>query len=181
MNQKGYLEPDLTSTSWDGFKKDFPSGKVGMTVLGSWYPPQFGDMGGSMKAVGMFAIPGSKYVYAGGDWRYAISKDCKNIPLAKAALKWLWEKGRYANAIGMVPPQKGIVYPQPFVNELLSSKLPVVNMNPDEDAYNAVYDKAQVYLPDIGQEYILAKDPAAVVKKYNDRWLKAAKDLKIVK
>ena len=178
MNQKGYLEPNLTSTSWDGFKKDFPAAKFGMTVLGSWYPPQFGDMGGSMEEVGMFAIPGSKYIFAGGDWRSAINKDCKNLPLAKAALKWLWDKGRYANAIGMVPPQKGITYPQVFVNELLSRKLPIVNMDPDQDAYNKVYNKAQLYMPDIAQEYILAKDPAAVVKKYNDRWAKAAKAVK---
>lgn len=178
LNEKGYLEPNLTSTSWDSFRKDFPAGKFGMTLLGSWYPPQFGDMGGSMEDVGMFAIPGSKYIFAGGDWRYAISKDCKNIPLAKAALKWLWEKGRYANAIGMVPPQKGITYPQAFVNELLSSKLPVVNENPDKIAWTKVYNKAQVYLPDIAQEYILAKDPNTVVKKYNERWARAVKAVK---
>jgi raffinose/stachyose/melibiose transport system substrate-binding protein len=181
LNAKGYLEPDLTSTSWDSFRKDFPAGKFGMTVLGSWYPPQFGDMGGAMSEVGMFAIPGSKAVFAGGDWRYAISKDSKNIPLAKAALKWLWEKGRYANAIGMVPPQKGIVYPQVFVNELLSSKLPIVNKDPNEDAWNKVYVKAQIYLPDIAQEYMLAKDPNAVVKKYNQKWEKAAKAVKVAK
>lgn len=175
LNEKGYLEPNLTSTSWDTFRKDFPAGKFGMAYLGSWYPPQFGDMGGSMDEVGMFAIPDSDYIFAGGDWRYAINKDSKNIPLAKAALKWLWEKGRYADAIGMVPPQKGISYPQPFVNELLSRNLPIVNRSPDRDAYNKVYNKAQIYLPDIAQEYILAKDPEAVVTKYNNRWARAAK------
>jgi raffinose/stachyose/melibiose transport system substrate-binding protein len=181
MNEMGYLEPNLTSTSWDSFRKDFPAGKFGMAVLGTWYPPQFGDMGGSMSDVGMFAIPDSKYIFAGGDWRYCISKDSKNIPLAKTALKWLWDKGRFADAIGMVPPQKGITYPQVFVNELLSRNLPVVGRNPDEDDWNAVYNRAQIYLPDIAQEYILAKNPDAVVKKYNNRWAKAAKSLKIAK
>ncbi|HBF39533.1 MAG TPA: hypothetical protein DDW50_19715 [Firmicutes bacterium] len=92
----------------------------------------------------------------------------------------LGKKGRYANAIGMVPPQKGIFYPQAFVNELLSRKLPIVNQDPNEDAWNKVYVKAQIYLPNIAQEYILAKDPNAVVKKYNEKWAKAAKAVKAV-
>lgn len=175
LRQKGYLEPDLASTSWDSFRRDFPAGKVGMALLGSWYPPQFADMGGSMEEVGMFPVPGSKYIFAGGDWRFAVNKESENLATAKAALKWLWENGRYANAIGMVPPQKGISYPQAFVNELLSRKLPIVNQAPDQDAWNKVYNKMQVDIKVIAQEYIIAKDPAAVVKKYNDKWAKARK------
>ena len=175
LNQKGYLEPDLASTSWDSFRRDFPAGKIGMALLGSWYPPQFADMGGSMEEVGMFPVPGAKYIFAGGDWTHAVNKESENIATAKAALKWLWENGRYANAIGMVPPQKGITYPQAFVNELLGRKLPIVNQNPDQDAWNKVYNKMQVDIKVIAQEYIIAKDPAAVVKKYNDKWAKAKK------
>ncbi len=176
FKDKGYLEKDLMSTSWDSFRKDFPAGKFGMTFIASWYPPQFVELGGKAEDVGMFPFPDTKYILLGGDWQYGIAKTSKNIDTAKAFLKFAFEKGRLQEKVGALSPIVGTKYSLDCVNELMSSGLPTVMAI--RDFYDsAVYNKMAVNINDIAQEYMLSKTPDDVVKKYNQKWAEARKAL----
>lgn len=176
LKDKGYLEPDLSSTSWDGFRKDFPAGKFGMTALGSWYPPQFVDMGGKPEDVGYFPFPGAKYVILGNDQLYAISKDTQNPVLAKAFFKWIMEDDRQAKALGVLSPLKGATYDAPYIKEFTSFNLPIIEAVPDTEFFD-VANKAQITMETLIQEYIMSKTPADVIAKYNKKWADARKAL----
>lgn len=176
FKDKGYLEKDLMSTSWDGFRKDFPAGKFGMTFIPSWYPPQFIELGGKAEDVGMFPFPDTKYILMGGDWQYGVSKTSKNIDTAKAFLKFAFENGRLQEKVGVLSPIIGTKYSLECINELLSFGLPTTTAN--NDLYgNEVYNKMAVDVKDMMQEYMLSKTPDDVVKKYNQKWAEARKAL----
>ena len=81
MNDRGYLEPDLMSTNWEGSKTDMASGKVAMMACASFLPQQIIDCGASAEDMGMFPYPGTKAVILSSDWRYAISRNTENPEL----------------------------------------------------------------------------------------------------
>jgi raffinose/stachyose/melibiose transport system substrate-binding protein len=178
LKDKGYLENDLMSTSWDGFGKDFPQGKFGMHYLGSWYPGQFVEKGGKLEDIGMFPLPGLKTLQINYDIFLGVAANTKNPDLAKAFLKYMFDDGKFAAVVGAVSPMKGVkAGAAPFVEELLSSGLPVVEQVPATDDFNAILNKAQISWTNMIQEYLLAKDPNTVVAKYNTMWADAKKAL----
>ena len=40
-----------------------------------------------------------------------------------------------------------------------------------------IFNKGQMGLDSITQEYLIAEDPDAIIQKYNDKWTQAKKDL----
>lgn len=177
LNDRGYLEPDLMSTNWEGFKGDIAVGRAAMANLGDWFPPQAVEAGISADDIGMMPLPYAKAISMSSEFNYAVSNYSKNKPLAKAFLKWLWEDGRYAKAIGINKPViDGSKADAPWLNELLSFDLPIVEMQTPSDEFNSIVSKAQYDFNDVmAQEYVLAADRDAFVKEINSRWEKAQK------
>lgn len=180
LNNKGYLEKDLMSTNWDGSKKDLATGKVAMMFLGTWFPSQAVDAGMNKDEVGMFPVPGATALVFTPDIFYAVSKDTKYPELSKAFFKYMFKDGLMPTKVGMIPPNKGIKIDSVYVNELLGSKLPLVQGDVDSADYQALINKAQIDAGTVAQEYITAKsdnDAKAIVDKYNNKWATAKKSL----
>lgn len=177
MNQKGYLDKDLMSASWDSQRRDHASGKIAMIFLGSWYPPQLVDAGANKEDIGMFPFPGVKAVTQTGNWMFGISKNTKSPEAAKEFLKWLWEDARYANAVGVTTPIKGAKVDDVAISELLSYNMPMVAAAAADSKANDIFNKSEINLTQALQEYILSENPEDVVKKVNDKWQKAKKEV----
>lgn len=175
LNEKGFLDNDLMSASWEGFRKDFPQGKFAMTYTGSWYPPQFVEKGGIINDMGMFPVPGTKSLYISSDWYYAIAANTKNMDLAKAFMKWGFLDPKIMNAIGVASAIKGQKISDPCTAELMSYGLPVIEAVGLSDNYNTIKNKAQLDFIKMAQDYIVAKNPDEVVAKYNNAWANAKK------
>jgi raffinose/stachyose/melibiose transport system substrate-binding protein len=175
MKDKGYLEPDLMSTNWDGFKKDMAQGKVAMAFLGSWVNPQIVQNGANAADIGWFAFPGAKAYTLGADTMYGVSAHSKNLPLAKAFFQYLYQNGRIATATDMIPGNKDIKTLPAIAQAVKDSGLPIVEGVAQSDAYTTLINKTQIDTAAVVQEYLTAKDPSTVVKKYNDMWAAARK------
>ncbi len=170
LKDGGYVESDLISASFEQTKKDIAVGKTAMTYLGTWFPLGAADFGAKPEDFGMFPVPGAKAVFSGQDWMYGISKDTKHPELSKAFMKFLWEEGRYANAVSGLSPVKTVKSDVEFVNELLGYGVPVVEGRMTSDEYTNVFNKAQISYEDMAQEYLLSENQAAVIAKYNEKW-----------
>lgn len=177
LKEKGYLEKDLMSTSWDGMKKDLATGKIAMAYIASWFPPQVVENGALQEDIGMFPFPGVKAVLAANDLFFAVSADSKNLETAKAFLKFAWEDSRYQNAIDATTPIKGATIKNASINEILTYNVPVVNSVPYFDDYISILTKGQLDYNKILQEYLLSKDPDSIVAKYNKVWAETKKGL----
>ncbi len=177
LNEKGYLEKDLTSTNWDGFKKDMAVGKTAMAYMGTWLPAQVVDNGAKEEDIGMFPFPESKALFYGPDMSFVVNADSKYLDTSKAFLKFMWDESRYAKAIGAISPLKNVKQDIPYVNELLSFNLPIIPLADSTDDFTAINNDTQLNWGTLCQEYVLAKDPNAVVEKYNKKWADSRKKL----
>jgi raffinose/stachyose/melibiose transport system substrate-binding protein len=170
LNDKGDLEKDLMSTSWDGSKRDLAQGKTAMTYLGTWLPAQIIENGANAADIGMFPIPGAKALVGSADVMYGVTKNSKSPEVAKAFLQFMWQDGYMPKKVGMIPPNKDYKPDQPFVQELFSSNLPVVEWESNSQDYQDLISKSQIDGNKFLQEYTLSKNPQEVVDKYNKKW-----------
>ncbi len=172
MNDKGYLEPDLMSTNWEGSKTDMASGKVAMMACASFLPQQIIDCGASAEDMGMFPYPGTKAVILSSDWRYAISKNTENPELAYAFLNWLWEDGRFAQATGMTCPLVGFTHSDaPWLDELLGAGLPVLMRDTNSTEVAKMCNELEYdFEHSVIQGYLTAEDKPAYIAEINARW-----------
>lgn len=177
MKDKGYLEKDLLSTNWDASKRDIASGKIAMSYLATWFPPQVVENGAKVEDIGMFPLPGGKGVSASADWKYAVSKDSANLDLAKAFYKYLFKDGVFAAKTDVISPMKSAKVDLPYLTELLSGNPTIIEANADSAAFTSLKNKSQIDTVKLAQEYML-KNPDDTVKKYNDLWAKAQKAAK---
>ncbi|MCZ8520861.1 MULTISPECIES: ABC transporter substrate-binding protein [Paenibacillus] len=177
LADKGYLEKDLMSTNWDASKRDLAQGKVGMTYLGTWLPAQIEQNGGKPEDIGMFPVPGAKALVGSADYMYGVTKNSKAPEAAKAFLKFMWDNGYMPKKAGMIPPNKDYQADQPFLKELLSYKLPIVEWEALQPEYQDLINKAQIDTKKVAQEYVLAENPQEIIDKYNKKWADARKAL----
>lgn len=181
LNEKGYLEPDINSTNWEQSKKDIAAGKMGMYYLGNWVINQIIGAGTTSDNVGFFPLPydNSGELHAGlsPDFFYAVAKDGKNVEAAKAFVKWMLEDSGYEDFAGFIPPLKDRQSKLPQLVEFQSTGVKLQEGFPDEAAVTEISNKAQIDLPAIIQEFVLAKEPQTVLDKWNAAWAKAKKDL----
>ncbi len=175
LRQKGYTDPDLMSTNWDGSKKDMVAEKIAMIFLGSWYPQQVVDNGAIPEDIGMFPFPGGKGVEVADDWYFAVSKESKNLDTAKEFLKFAYENGRMHNLITSLSPMKDVKVEDKFANELLSYNTPVIELTPKSDSYMNLINKSGIDVQNMIQEYILANNPDQIISKYNQKWANVKK------
>lgn len=179
LNEKGYLEKDINSTNWEQSKKDLANGKFGMYLLGNWVINQVIGAGAASEDVGFFPFPydnsGKIVAPLSPDWFYAVNKDSKHVETAKAFVKWMIEESGYEDFAGLIPTLKDR---EPKLAQLAEFK----GYNPemqeavaDDPKVNEISNKAQVDIPAMVQEFVLAKDPQKVFDKWNKAWAKARK------
>ncbi len=177
MNKKGYLEEDLMSAAWDSTGRKHAQGEIAMAFLGSWYPPQLIDQGANPEDIGMFPFPGTEVIPQFSDWFFAVAKNSENKDVAKAFLKWAWEEGKYASALGVLPPLKDAKINDPAVKQLLSFDMPVASSGIPDSVSTDILNKSEINLTGVLQEYIVTDDPEAVIEKVNTKWQKAREEV----
>ncbi|AIQ67050.1 ABC transporter substrate-binding protein [Paenibacillus graminis] len=181
LNEKGYLEKDINSTNWEQSKKDIAAGKFGMYFLGNWVINQVINAGTTSDNVGFFPLPydnsGTITAPLSPDFFYAVSKDSKNVDAAKAFVKWMIEESGYEDFAGFLPPLKGKESKLPQIQEFQATGVQLQEASPDDAKVTEIGNKAQVDLPAMLQEFVLAKDPQSVFDKWNKAWAKSKKDL----
>lgn len=178
MNQKGYLEPDVTKSNWDQMVTDIVKGKTAMTFMGSWLIPQLIDNGAKVEDIGMFPFPETKCILLSDDYTYAISKDSKNIDAAKAFMKFAWEESKISTAIGMASPFKKSKCDIETINELLSYHIPAEPLLFDSTRFCSMLESIGTNENDMLRDFILTDNPELLIKEYNEKWLYARKKLK---
>lgn len=174
MKDKGYLEKDLMSTSWDNSKKSLAQGTTAMTYLGSWLTPQLVQNGAKAEDIGMFPFPETKALIMGGDTCLAVAKTSKHLDAAKKFIKWLFTKDRYPKACGIASPLKDAKQDAPGLEELLSYKTPIIIVKPSSDKVAKIWKESEVNLQQELQEYMTTSTPDKVIQDVNSKF-KAAR------
>ncbi|WP_055109206.1 ABC transporter substrate-binding protein [Paenibacillus ihumii] len=181
LAEKDYLEKDINSTNWEQSKKDVANGKMGMYFLGNWVINQVIGVGAESDNIGFFPLPfdNSGEIRAGlnPDFFYAVNKDSKNLEATKAFLTWMLEDSGYEDFAGFISPLEGRESKLTQLAEFQATGVELQEGTPDDPRVIEISNKAQIDLPAIAQEFVLAKDPQAVLDKWNKAWAKAKKDL----
>ncbi|WP_339800619.1 extracellular solute-binding protein [Paenibacillus sp. FSL R5-0744] len=181
LNEKGYLEKDINSTNWEQSKKDIASGKFAMYYLGNWVINQVIGVGAPSDDVGFFPFPydnsGKPSATLSPDFFYAVAKNSKNLEAAKAFVKWMIEDSGYEDFAGFISPLKGKESNLAQLKEFQATGVELVEGTVDDAKVTEIGNKAQLDLPAVVQEFVLAKDPQTVLDKWNKAWTKAKKDL----
>ncbi len=180
LNDKGYLEKDINSTNWEQSKIDVAQGKFAMYLLGNWVINQVIGAGAASEDVGFFPFPadnsGELKAPLNPDWFYAVNKD-GNVPAAKAFVQWIIEESGYDEFAGFIPTLKSKSISMPQLSEFEGYGVTYIEAVPSDDAATAIQNKAQIEQAVIVQNFVLAKDSAAVLDKVNESWVKAKKEL----
>lgn len=181
LNDKGYLEKDINSTNWEQSKKDIANGKMAMYFLGNWVINQVIGVGAESDNIGFFPLPfdnsGSNRAPFNPDFFYAVNKDSKNLEATKAFLTWMIEESGYEDFAGFISPLKGRESKLSQLAEFQATGVEMQEGVADDPKVIEISNKAQIDLPAIAQEFVLAKDPQAVLDKWNKAWAKAKKEL----
>lgn len=181
LADKGYLEKDINSTNWEQSKKDVANGKMGMYFLGNWVINQVIGVGAQSDNIGFFPLPfdnsGKLRAAFNPDFFYAVNKNSKNLEATKTFLKWMLEDSGYEDFAGFISPLKGRESKLSQLAEFQSTGVELQEGKPDDPKVIEISNKAQIDLPAIAQEFVLAKDPQAVLDKWNKAWAKAKQEL----
>lgn len=181
LAEKGYLEKDINSTNWEQSKKDIANGKMGMYFLGNWVINQVIGVGAESDNIGFFPLPfdnsGEIRAAFNPDFFYAVSKDSKNLEATKAFLTWMLEESGYEDFAGFISPLEGRESKLTQLAEFQATGVELQEGMPDDPKVIEISNKAQIDLPAIAQEFVLAKDPQSVLNKWNKAWAKAKQDL----
>lgn len=114
---RGLIEPDYTTTDWEGCKGMINSGEIGCMVLGSWAFSQMVEAGPNGADIGYMPFPvsvgGVQYANAGADYAFAINKDASADEKLAALyyLKWLTHESGFAYSEGGIPIDVNGEYP----------------------------------------------------------------------
>lgn len=177
--QKGYVEHDFKNTNWANSKVQLAKGKFGMMFLGNWAVPQVIADGTPSSNVGFFPFPatnsGKNIAIIGPDWFYAVNKNSKNIPVAKAFVKWeLLSSGfaDYAGGIPTIKTQKSKVPQLAVFEKQASAVLPGV---PDSAKLTKIENGSQLDISGGGavQTFLIAKNVQAAITQMNQAWASA--------
>lgn len=181
LADKGYLEKDINSTNWEQSKKDLANGKMAMYFLGNWVINQVIGVGAESDNIGFFPLPfdnsGESRAAFNPDFFYAVNKNSKNLAATKAFLKWMLEDSGYEDFAGFISPLEGRESKLTQLADFQATGVELQEGVPDDPQVVEIRNKAQIDLPAIAQEFVLAKDPQAVLDKWNKAWAKAKQEL----
>ncbi|MNV54805.1 Bacterial extracellular solute-binding protein [compost metagenome] len=152
-----------------------------MYYLGNWVINQVIGVGAPSDDVGFFPFPydnsGKPSATLSPDFFYAVAKNSKNLEAAKAFVKWMIEDSGYEDFAGFISPLKGKESNLAQLKEFQATGVELVEGTVDDAKVTEIGNKAQLDLPAVVQEFVLAKDPQTVLDKWNKAWAKAKKDL----
>jgi len=183
LQDKGYFEKDLMSTTWDDFKKGLATGRFGFILMENWLIPQIIENGANPEDVGFCALPinnsGNVTTLSRPDIQVVINKDSKNMALAKEFVKFMMTDGYedWLKMGGTFPTVDGVdMNFNPQLDEFLKSGIEIVWGKNESDDFKTMINKAQIKWPEFTLNCI-AGDINTALEKYNDAWEKAKAEL----
>ncbi|MBW7453385.1 ABC transporter substrate-binding protein [Paenibacillus sepulcri] len=176
MNDKGYLEKDVYSASWDQTQKDLATGKTAMMYIGNWLFSSLITNGLPLEDIGFVPLPyDNSGTYKGmmrNDWAYAVSKNSKNKAAAKAFVKFMLEEsGDYADHM-IISPIKDKQQDLPQITQFMSYNPTMMEAEPVSADVTAIEQKTQFDPFKFIQE-VVVKDMKEVFDGYNKKWAAA--------
>lgn len=173
LYDKGYLEKDVYSASWDQTQKDLANGKSAMMYIGNWMFAYLINNGLSLEEIGFVPLPyDNSGTYKGmmrDDWNYAVSKNSKNKPAAKAFIKFMLEESGDDADHMIISVLKDKKQSLPQIDEFMSYHPIMLEASPVNPDMDAVEKKMQFDPFKFIQEVIL-KDMKTVFEEYNKKW-----------
>ncbi|AFH61105.2 extracellular solute-binding protein [Paenibacillus caseinilyticus] len=179
---KGYVESDLFTDRWEESKSAIASGKAGMYYIGSWAISQIldkKDTGVKSEDIGFAPFPSlagdKQFAHMSSDYWYAVNKNSKNLPAAKAWVKYLLEESSFADDAGFMQTVKTRESTIPQLKEFMSyTPTFVESVNMDED-FHQISQKAgfSFYDGKIIQEIVISNNLQTVFDKWNTKWKQA--------
>ncbi|OAO89192.1 hypothetical protein AXX17_ATUG03440, partial [Arabidopsis thaliana] len=144
---KGDLEKDVYSSTWDQTQKDLATGKTAMMYIGNWAISNLLNNGLALEDIGFAPLPydnsGTVKGMMRNDWAYAVSSASKNKPLAKAFIKFMIEEsGDYADH-KIISPLKDQEQSQPQITDFMSYKPEMLEAQAVSADVTAVENKMQ--------------------------------------
>ncbi len=177
--ERGYCEENLLNYEWLDFKNDMSEGKIAMTIWNSDFINQLEDMGVDRESIGMFVIPETEVVKIYGDYKMGIAKNSDNPEVAKAFLKFLFEKNRYANAVNIKSPLIESYDNESIFNELKNIDIQIevesenLGIGSNEEELNEKYARLKNINGlnyELVQKYILEKNNEEFINEINRLW-----------
>lgn len=175
---KGYFEPELVAANWDNQRRDILNGRHGHVLRRRLVRPAAGiQQRYARRGRRRVPLPRRAGLTVCPSWFYGVSKTSEHPDVAKAFLKFMLEDGRYADCLKAECSLKSVQSDLPGLAELYGYGLPVIEMPTTPSKLIEIFNKGQMGLDSITQEYLIAEDPDAIIQKYNDKWTQAKKDL----
>lgn len=180
LYDKGYLEKDVYSASWDQTQKDLASGKTAMMYIGNWFFSYLVHNGLPLEDIGFAPLPydnsGNVKGMMRNDWAYAVSKTSQNKPAAKAFIKFMLEESGDEADHMIISVLKDKKQDNPQLEQFMSynpTMLEAEALNPDVDAV----EKKMQFEPFKFIQEVVVKDMKTVFDQYNQKWSAAKKAL----
>ncbi|MGG7097964.1 ABC transporter substrate-binding protein [Clostridium sardiniense] len=181
---KGYLNKDLSTTSYEMAQKDIGSGKAAMMYMGDWADPEYAKTEPKAKDnIGMFAAPtkdGKSYLAAAGPGGVYISNKSKEIDTAKDFVKYMASE----EAIKYDLEKKGCTSVWKNIsNDKLSGTLSDSQVYFDKGMSQKHYNQTYVIMPSPEAEsaslsvLLGQKSPKESAKIWSDEMVKVGKQL----
>ncbi|MCC3372133.1 ABC transporter substrate-binding protein [Cohnella sp. REN36] len=176
LYDKGYLEKDVFSATWDQTQKDLATGKAAMMYIGNWAISNLESNGLSLDDIGFVPLPyDNSGTYKGmmrNDWAYAVSSTSKNKELAKAFVKFMIEEsGDYADH-KIISPLKDQEQSLKQITDFMSYKPTMLEAQSVSEDVTAVENKMQFNPFKFIQEVTVGK-MQDVFDGYNKKWKNA--------
>ncbi|MBB6729508.1 ABC transporter substrate-binding protein [Cohnella zeiphila] len=173
---KGDLEKDVYSATWDQTQKDLASGKAAMMYIGNWAISNLVSNGLSLDDIGFVPLPyDNSGTYKGmmrNDWAYAVSANSKNKELAKAFVKFMIEEsGDYADHM-IISPLKDQKQSLTQITDFMSYNPQMMEAQAVSEDVTAVENKMQFDPFKFVQEVTVGK-MQDVFDSYNKKWAAA--------
>lgn len=173
LYDKGYLEKDVFSATWDQTQKDLASGKAAMMYIGNWAISNLVSNGLPLDDIGFVPLPyDNSGTYKGmmrNDWAYAVSATSKNKPLAKAFIKFMLEEsGDYADHM-IISPLKDQQQSLKQITDFMAYKPEMLEAQSISEDVKAVENKMQFDAFKFIQEVTVGK-MQDVFDGYNKKW-----------
>ncbi len=170
---KGDLEKDVYSATWDQTQKDLATGKAAMMYIGNWAISNLLNNGLSLDDIGFVPLPyDNSGKYKGmmrNDWAYAVSSTSKNKPLAKAFIKFMIEEsGDYADHM-IISPLKDQQQSLKQISDFMAYNPEMLEAQAINEDVKAVENKMQFDPFKFIQEVTVGK-MQDVFDSYNKKW-----------
>jgi len=176
LYEKGDLEKDIYSASWDQTQKDVASGKTAMMYIGNWFISNLVSNGLALEDIGFAPLPydnsGTLKGMMRNDWAYAVSATSENKPLAKAFVKFMLEESGDEADHMIISPIKDKKQDLPQLEQFMSYNPTMMEAQSVSPEVTAAENKMQFDTFKFIQE-ATAGNSKEVFDSYNKKWQSA--------